>query len=145
MLSNQFALTASQGQALRNAGQTFIAAIQRIDSDARAEVQRRYYGGTLQVGKPPGGGPVRKSSVSEKTIRQRAIEDGLYAQVEDSKRAALDSHIADLKRNLDASAFDRVQKWVQTSVAPRINQFTTPPLALSNQHGTKAPSNSTTR
>lgn len=46
MLAQKFGLTATEATTFMNAGESFLAALERIDADARAEVQARY-------GRPP--------------------------------------------------------------------------------------------
>jgi hypothetical protein len=129
MLAEQFALSTGEVANLMSAGQSYVTAIQRIDEDARTEARRRY----LDVLGPAAGSagpPVSKTKPSTeppKSVRERAIGDGLYAQVEAKKQAALNSHITGLTRSLGAPKMDQIGKFVQSSVAPRIQTFVQPP------------------
>jgi hypothetical protein len=132
MLASRFDLTPAEATALLAAGRTFVGAIQRIDTDAKAQADTRY-GRLVRPARPPNaaGARIRWSGPRprgpEKTRRERAIEDGLYAAVEARKEAALTEHTAALAGQLDAVKFARVAEWVNTSVAPQITTFTQPP------------------
>ena len=129
MLASRFALTQAEATALLAAGQTFVAAIERIDTDAKAEANRRY-GDLPQQARPSTNARGRWSGPRpagpQKTRRERAIEDGLYAAVEAMKEAALTQHTSALAGQLDPVKFARVAEWVNTSVAPQITTFTQP-------------------
>jgi len=128
MLAAQYGLGSAEAQLLMSAGQTYLDAIKRIEMDAKAEAQRRY-GNAVPASSPPKE-PVRRSSISDKSVRERALEDGLYAQVEAVKQAVLDGHIRTLQAKLDALQFDRIRQWVENSVTPRIKILTAPSQAL---------------
>lgn len=130
MLTSQFGLDSAETAALLNARQPFLAAIERIDTDARAEVQTRY--GTDRrppadlprpsPGRVAGPAPSERPIVREsgKTLRDMVRESGLYDQVEEKKRAALAAHLAELERAISPAKLARIGEWVQTSVAPRV-------------------------
>jgi hypothetical protein len=120
MLNAQFGLTSAQAAAFLNAGQTYVADIQRIDADTRTEVMRRYTH-VLAGNRPPSSGARTPPTGPEKSILQRAIEDGLYAQMEAKNQAALDSHLKTLKGALTAAQIVRIGNFVQTVVAPKIS------------------------
>jgi hypothetical protein len=140
MLAKKFGLTSADAQTLLTAGQAFVEAIKRIETDARTEAQRRYGNAVTPRSAPTG--PIPRSAMPlQKSFRERAMEDGLYAQVEGRKQAALNSHIQELRRELDGAKVDRVQAWVQASVAPRIKTFTLSSQArAANEHGVQRPS-----
>jgi hypothetical protein len=134
MLASQFGLTRAQADALLNAGRTFIADIQRIDADAQVEIRRRYPD-ALGPGNWPPAGPPNRSSGPRKSIRERAIADGLYAKVESAKQTALNSHLEALGRSLDAGKLIQIRQHVQTTVASRIKIFITDPPATAGSRG----------
>ena len=73
-----------------------------------------------------------RPSGPQKSIRERAIEDGLYAEVEAKKQAALGNHMKALARDLDARTLDQLDEYVQASVVPRIKTFTELPTTTGN-------------
>jgi hypothetical protein len=132
MLASRFDLTPAEAAALLAAGRTFVGAIQRIDADAKAQADTRY-GRLVRPARPLNTAGARsrwsgpRPPGPEKSRRERAIEDGLYAAVEARKEAALTEHTTALAGQLDPVKFARVADWVNTSVAPGITTFTQPP------------------
>jgi hypothetical protein len=119
----QAGLDRGKAAALLTAGRTFVAALDRIDADARNEVQRRY-----GVDKAP---PRDRSATSRpilvrpgKTVYQMVVEDGLYAQVERDKHAALERHLAELSRLLGVDTVTELDRFVSTTVAPHVTTST---------------------
>ena len=121
----QFGLTTAQTAALMSSGQSFIAAIQRIDDEATAEARKRY---------PDAFRPERpRPTITESTprapqnsVRERAIADGLYAEVEAGKQAALAEHLAELGKGIGGAKLDQIRTYVQTSVTPRLKNAVIP-------------------
>jgi hypothetical protein len=129
MLAVQFGLTRAQAASLLSAGQSYVATIQSIDEDAKAEARRRYPDIT-GPSTPPSGQPPRRTktlpSGPQKTVRERAIQDGLYAEVEAKKQSVLDNNIKALTGNVGPSRLEKIREYVQSSIAPRIQTFTDP-------------------
>ena len=130
MLAAQFGLDGADAAVLSNVGQEFVAAMERIDSEAKAEVQARYGSVGPPVGLPrPTTGQEAGSSGATmvrqpaKTLLDKVRESGLYDQVEAKKRAALAAHLGELTGALSPAKMARIGEWVQTSVAPRIKTF----------------------
>ena len=82
MLGGQFGLTTAEAAALMGAGQSFIQEIERIDSDARAEVQARYGSSPAAPRNPQRSIPVFPAGTifrePGKTLRDMVVESGLY-------------------------------------------------------------------
>jgi hypothetical protein len=122
----QFGLAAAQTAVLLSAGQSFITALQRIDDDAVAEAKKRYPDAFPSDSSRP---LISKTIPTgpRKTVRERAIADGLYGQVEARKQTLLADHLLALGRSLDSVKVEQITKYVQTSIAPRIKVVITPP------------------
>ena len=130
MLASQFGLTGAETAMVSNVGQEFVAAMERIDSEAKAEVQARYGSVGPPVGLPrptnrqeagSSGAPMARQPA--KTLLDKVRESGFYGQVEAEKRAALAAHLGELTGALGPAKMARIGEWVQTSVAPRIKTF----------------------
>jgi hypothetical protein len=95
MLRAQFGLTEAESSALLNAGQSFLTAVQNIDTYTKAELLRRY------PARRPDGSPPRNAKTlmrrEEMSLRERAMRDGLYSEVEGRKQAALSEHMQALR------------------------------------------------
>lgn len=134
MLHERAGMASGQASALHAAGALYVAAIERIDADARAEIQARYGNklprrpGSDPPPPPPVDRPVdaRPAITLEpgKTLLQMARESGLYDSVEASRQAALSAHVQQLGQVLGAAAFGRVQIFVETTVRPQIGMAT---------------------
>jgi len=144
-LGRQFGLTTAQTAVLMSSGQSFIAAIQRIDDEATAEARKRYPDAFRPERPRP---TITKSTPRgpQNSVRDRAIADGLYAQVEAKKQAALAEHLAGLGKGFEAAKLEQVRTYVQTSVTPRIKMAAIPqgtrptpglPPGLQRQAGSK--------
>jgi hypothetical protein len=114
MLNRQAGLGETEAALLVKAGQSFVATIDGIDADAKAEVQRRY-GTTSRAGGRP-----TIAIERGKTLLEMVRESGLYDQIEQRKRAARAAHIGRLQRAIAPTRLSRVATLVQTAVAPRI-------------------------
>jgi len=123
LLQSKFGLTDTQVSAVVSAGQSFLASIQRIDTDAKAEALRRY---PDLISPRISHRPIRRSSTSS-TLRDRAIKDGLYAEVEGKKEVALAKHLQSLALTLGPQKLDVVRNWVQTSISPNVQIYSGPP------------------
>jgi hypothetical protein len=126
VLTDTFNLSPTQAATLLSAGQSFVAEIQRIDEEARQEAKKRYRYVPAQTGAPPPGGPKRRQAAPQKTIREQALEDGLYAQVEAKKKVALANHMKDLGLNIEAKKLKQIGQFVETSIASRIKRSDAP-------------------
>jgi hypothetical protein len=128
MLAAQFGLTRAQAAGLLSAGQSFDGAIKSIDDGAKAEASRRYPDIVGSATPPSGRTTPRRTKMlpsgPPKTVRERAIEDGLYAEVEAKKQSALDNHIKALTSNIGPSRLAQIRNYLQSSIAPRIKTFT---------------------
>src|SRR5262249_40143733 len=115
---------------LLSAGQSYVATIQSIDEDAKAEARRRYPDISGPRRSPSGQTTPRRTktlpSGPQKTVRERAIQDGLYAEVEAKKQSAWDNHIKGRTGNVGPSRLEKIRQYVQSSIAPRIQTFTDP-------------------
>jgi hypothetical protein len=121
MLKTEFGVTNAQAAILLQSGQSFVTTVEQIDKDGKTEAERRY----PEAVKPTNGSPWRRPrGSSSKNLRERFLEDGLYAEVEARKEATLVTHIGILRSNLNPAQFDAVAKWVQTAIAPRIKLVT---------------------
>jgi len=106
-MKRQFGLTPEKAADLVQVGQAYLAALQNIDHEARTEAMHRY-------GRPA------PSSERSKTVHERAKEDGLYAEVEQKKQAALASYLQKLSSKFQPTDVAKMGQWVRTSVAPQI-------------------------
>jgi hypothetical protein len=79
VLAREFGLVGPQTAQLFSAGQSFLADLKDIDTYAKTEAARRYKYVPVQSGPPPKDSSRRYPP--HKSIRDRAIEDGLYADV----------------------------------------------------------------
>jgi hypothetical protein len=111
VLKKQFGLSPEQVTRLLSSGRIFLAELENIQKDAKAEVRRRYM-------TPPK--PLAASRGPQKTIMERSKDDGYHAEVETKRAAALAAHLRNLRQNLTPAEFDKMTQWVQTSVASRI-------------------------
>jgi hypothetical protein len=114
MLSRRTGLDHAEAALLLKAGQSFVATIDSIDADAKAEVQRRY-GTSSRAG-------ARQTIRLErgKTLLEMVRESGLYDRIEKRKQAAVSAYIGQLQRAFAPAKLARVTTLVQTTVAPRI-------------------------
>jgi hypothetical protein len=120
MLAQRFGLTATERTALLSAGESFVTTIARTESEARAELAARY--------RPPAPrNPARR--VPEfppeaifrqpgKTVREMAIESGVYAKFEQRKEALLAAHIRQLEWAIAPPKLALIGEWVQANVRP---------------------------
>lgn len=125
-LITQFGLNPGQAASVLNGGDAFVRALERIDDDAKAEVRKRY---PDAVRSDPGRPTVSQTRPAErpKSVRERAIADGLYAEVEAKKEAALADHLTNLGRDVGAARLQQITTHVQTVIASRIRTFAAPP------------------
>src|SRR5262249_53670301 len=106
---------------------TFLGDLTAVDTYAKTEAARRYKYAPVQSGRPPAGATRRYPPY--KSIRDRAIEDGLYADVETRKQNAVDNHLKVLSLSLGLATAQRIEKYVQTAVAPHIKTISDPPTS----------------
>ena len=123
ILKENFSLTSSQASLLLNSGHAFLAELQRLDDEARAEANKRYKYSTVQSGPPQSGNPRRRPGPSQKSPRERALEDGLYAKFEAQKNEVLTKHLLGLKVDIGAIKFSQVTKFLSESIAPSIKKL----------------------
>ena len=116
-MKKQFGLTPEHTAALLTKGQSFLAALSAIQTEAKAEVNRRYL--TRAALAAQASGP-------RKTIKERSKEDGLDAEVQGKRQAALTAHLEGLSQSLTAAELAKVTEWVRTGVGPRITQTPQP-------------------
>jgi hypothetical protein len=123
-LAAKFGLSTTQVATLLRAGQAFVGAIQQIDREAIAEIQKRYPDALPSSSHPR----VTKTIPTgpQKSVRDRAIADGLYAQVEAKKQTALTDHVGSLMRGLDPAQVDQINKYMRSTIAPQIKHFNPP-------------------
>jgi hypothetical protein len=122
LLRKELGLTPAQANLLMDAGQSYIAELDRIDGATRVEVRRRYpqlFNVVTRIDAPPEGVSPTPSGPS-KPIIQLAQEDGLYANVQNQKETVLNAHTQALTNALSHARVDRMKAWVQTTVAPKI-------------------------
>jgi hypothetical protein len=122
MLAQRFGLTATERTALLSAGESFLTTIDRIDSEARAELQARYRpraprNPARRLPEFPPGVVFRQPG---KTVRDLAIESGLYTKVEQKKEALLTAHFQMLERAVTQRKLALMSEWVRTNVRPSI-------------------------
>jgi hypothetical protein len=142
MLTANFGLSNTECRALLVSGELFVSAFDRIDADARAELQARYRPiaprnprhhlpafppGTIVL--PPG-----------KTLRDLAVETGLYERVEQLKQELLTRHVEELKREIGSVKVNSIRDWVETNIRPKINISDTPPQDFGGRTPNGAPS-----
>lgn len=125
--ASQFGLDAGEAATLSNAGQAFVAAIARIDAEARAGIEVRY--GTIQppanLPRPPNRQPPGPRIKREpgKTVLDMVRESGLYEQVQAKKNATLAAHVSQLTNAFGTVKMARLRAWVETTIASRIKVF----------------------
>jgi hypothetical protein len=117
-MHKEFGITPEQSAILLNHGNTFLQALERIQTDAKAEVDRRYNTPAARAARVRG---------PQKTIRERTKEDGLDAQVQTQRQTALDAHLQNLSRDLPPASVAKLHAWVRTKVAPQITIMTEEP------------------
>ena len=122
MLAQKFGLTATERTALLSAGESFVTTIAQIDSEARAELAARYRPAAprnpaRRLPEFPPGVIFRQPG---KTIRDLAIESGLYAKFEQRKEALLATHMQQLARAIAPPKLALIGEWVQANVRPSI-------------------------
>ena len=121
----QFGITQGQAASLANEGEAYTKELERIDDDARKEVRKRYPD-TVPPDKTHAKVEKTKPAGPQKSIKERAIADGLYAEVEGKKQAALNAHMAQLTRDIGATKLGQITQHVQTVIASKIHTFTVP-------------------
>ncbi len=124
-LSTQFGLNQGQAASLLNAGDALVRALERIDDDAKAEGRKRYPDAVRSDPARPALSNARPAE-GPKSIKERAIADGLFAEVEARKRDALADHLAKLGRDVGAAKLQQITTHVQTTIASRIRTFAAP-------------------
>jgi hypothetical protein len=127
VLDQQFGVVGAQAARLLGAGQSFLAELDSIDDYAKMEVARRYKYVPSKSGPFDG---VRL--LPQKSILERAIEDGLYAEVELKKATALANHIKALGPAFDAATLQRIDKYVTSSIASHIKRVVDPTSVTGN-------------
>ena len=137
MLAKRFGLTAAQAAGLVSAGKSLTAELDRIDEDAKKEVRKRYKYVPIQSGKPANPGSAGRPAAPQKTVLERAVEDGLYKQVEGKKAAALAAHFRTL--NVDSTAIERISKYIESTILPQIKGFNVDPRASAGSPGPEPP------
>jgi hypothetical protein len=128
IVTEQFRLLPNQATALLNSGQSYVADIQRIDGDARAEAAKRYKYVPLQTGRPDPNSPKSRPAIPQKSIQERATEDGFAAEVEAKKSISLANHMNALARDVGAAKLDEIKTFVEKSIAPHIKSIAAPDL-----------------
>jgi hypothetical protein len=118
--AEQFGLSPSQAATLLNKGRSFVADIERIDSEARVVAAEKYKYVPTQSGKPAPGQPQSRPAGSQKSVRDRAIQDGFAAEVEAKKVALLAKHMNDLMQELGVGNRNQVRNFVENAIAPKI-------------------------
>lgn len=126
IVSENFSLTPVQASALLSAGRSFLGDVQRIDEEAKLEAAKRYKYAPAQTGPPSAGSPKQRKVAPPKSIRERALEDGLYAQVEAKKQAALANHMKALRLDIGSPKVDQINTFVEISIAPHIKRHAEP-------------------
>lgn len=133
LLRSRFGFTAQEIAVLLGAGESLSAALHTIDTDVRAEVERRY--GRPTRGDPPPTVPRdrgRTDIVIEvepgRTLRQVLAESGLIDQIERRRAATLASHIAHLRGRVAPARVDALDRWIAAEIAPGITELNRPPV-----------------
>jgi hypothetical protein len=132
MLGDELGLTNGEAGYILNRGNVYRSELKAIDDWAKAEAKRRY---------PPPPRLRLNGAPAQKTIRQRAIEDGLDAQVTAKRSSALATHQAELAATFGAPTMARLARLVETKVAPHITKLpdVDPRTAITNHRGTLPP------
>jgi hypothetical protein len=123
-LKRRFGLTPDETAALLSAGKAFLSGLDGIHQDAKAEVRRRYKSPQALTAQAQG---------PRKTLLERSKEDGLHAEIEGRREAALNAHLQSLSKILTPSELAKVTQWVRTSVAPNISIMTSNRLVRDRQ------------
>jgi len=126
-LVDRFGLNAAQTSALLNAGQLFLAEIQRIDQDARAEAAKRYKWVPSDTKPPAPGTATKRPAAPQKSVRERAIADGLYAQIEARKQEAVTKHLQTLTPSITSAKIQNIDQYIKSSIVPRVKTATVDP------------------
>lgn len=125
ILQQQFRLTPAEAAGVLAAGQAYTSELERIDADARREAEHRYpdlmssrRGASTgrQRWTAPKGMTGSKEMTAPQSLRERAVKDGLFAQVERRKAAALARHKAALGAVLEPATLAQIDGWLETSV-----------------------------
>jgi len=135
IVSVQFRLAPSQSTALLSSGRSFVAEIQRIDTEARTEAAKRYKYVPNQSGKPAPNAALTRPPVPQKSIQERAMADGFAAEVEAKKRISLTNHLNELERTIGTTNLQQIKTFVETSIASKIKSAPTPDLKSSGNPG----------
>lgn len=125
VLSTKFDLGRGDVRTLVTEGQGYIAAIAAIDAEARVEARARY--ALPDADRRSGANGARWVSKTKpgptQSLRARAIEDGLFAQIEARKVGVLAAHTRSLARLIDRRGLSRVGMFVESAVAAEITTF----------------------
>ena len=132
LFKEQFGVAAKASPAVLALGQSFVATLDRIDADAKKELDRRYGmdlpplpSNVIERFASKGVKPPRRTLKLRpgKTLRQMAIDDGLDAEFTRQKEAALARHLTALRQVLGSSKVDRMNQFVFTKVRPNVKRF----------------------
>lgn len=133
LLATRLGVPRASAALVLSAGETYLAELERIDAETRQAINARY--------RPERAPPVTLTRPSFRSgtevplsarasaqptgasLRDLAIQDGFYAQVEERRAAALAAHKKQIVTIAGSTQLAAMERFVETEVAPHVKVF----------------------